>query len=120
MKYPQSAYLHIPFCHRRCFYCDFPVVPLGDRANGENGPGSSSIKLYLELLHREIDIFGKTIFNNLSKDQLISVFAKILDINESNLDNLVQRGLDPDTYIYTQCKDAVSYTHLTLPTKRIV
>ncbi len=60
-----------------------------------------------EIFHREIDIFGKTIFNNLSKDQLISVFAKILDINESNLDNLVQRGLDPDTYIYTQCKDAV-------------
>ena len=55
---PRSAYLHIPFCHRRCFYCDFAVVPLGDRANGENGPGSSSIKSYLELLHREIELVG--------------------------------------------------------------
>ena len=52
---PRSAYLHIPFCHRRCFYCDFPVVPLGDRAGGEAGaPGSTSIEAYLQLLHQEI------------------------------------------------------------------
>mgnify|MGYP003351432668 CR=1 FL=1 len=48
---PRSAYLHLPFCHRRCFYCDFPVVPLGDRADGER---SGSIAAYLELLLAEI------------------------------------------------------------------
>lgn len=48
---PRSAYVHIPFCHRRCFYCDFPVVPLGDRADGAS---SGSIAAYLPLLHREI------------------------------------------------------------------
>lgn len=51
---PHSAYLHIPFCHRRCFYCDFPVVPLGDRADGAAGPGSASIHAYLRLLLQEI------------------------------------------------------------------
>ncbi|MFN5194602.1 MAG: radical SAM family heme chaperone HemW, partial [Cyanobacteriota bacterium] len=51
---PRSAYLHIPFCHRRCFYCDFPVVPLGDRADGAAGPGSASIHAYLRLLLQEI------------------------------------------------------------------
>ncbi len=48
---PRAAYLHIPFCHRRCFYCDFPVVPLGDRADGER---SASIPLYLRQLAAEI------------------------------------------------------------------
>ena len=51
---PRSAYLHIPFCHRRCYYCDFAVVPLGDRASGGAGPGSASIRDYLALLHRDI------------------------------------------------------------------
>ncbi len=51
--------MHIPFCHRRCFYCDFPVVPLGDKASGELGPGSASIKHYLELLHREIELVSE-------------------------------------------------------------
>ena len=52
---PRSAYLHIPFCHRRCFYCDFPVVPLGDRAGAAAGePGAASIAAYLALLEQEI------------------------------------------------------------------
>ena len=55
-KFPRSAYLHIPFCHRRCFYCDFAVEPVGDRGHGENGPASKSIKSYLDVLKREIDL----------------------------------------------------------------
>lgn len=51
MREPRSAYLHIPFCQRRCFYCDFAVVPLGDKADGAH---SNSIAAYLPLLHWEI------------------------------------------------------------------
>ncbi|MFN9644766.1 MAG: coproporphyrinogen-III oxidase family protein [Cyanobacteriota bacterium] len=48
---PRAAYLHIPFCLRRCFYCDFPVVPLGDKADGSRSPG---IPPYLEALQSDI------------------------------------------------------------------
>ena len=53
---PRSAYLHIPFCHRRCFYCDFAVVPLGDRADAFGGSGSGSIETYLACLGAEINL----------------------------------------------------------------
>ena len=48
-KFPRSAYVHIPFCHRRCFYCDFAVIPLGNNIESLNGYGSKTIKEYLNL-----------------------------------------------------------------------
>ncbi len=48
---PISAYLHIPFCRRRCFYCDFPVSVVGDRRNGSN---SNTIAHYVDVLCQEI------------------------------------------------------------------
>jgi oxygen-independent coproporphyrinogen-3 oxidase len=50
---PSSAYLHIPFCRRRCFYCDFPVYVVGDRKDGNN---SAAICRYLAVLEEEISI----------------------------------------------------------------
>lgn len=26
---PVAAYIHLPFCKRKCFYCDFPVEAVG-------------------------------------------------------------------------------------------
>ncbi len=48
---PRAAYVHIPFCRRRCFYCDFPISVLGDRADGRS---SGSIAEYVAALNREI------------------------------------------------------------------
>ena len=52
--YPKSAYIHIPFCHRRCFYCDFAVVPIGDNIDSLNGNKSDTVKDYLRYLKKEI------------------------------------------------------------------
>lgn len=41
-----SLYLHIPFCVRRCLYCDFYVLPLG------TGPVSQRIREFRSLKHK--------------------------------------------------------------------
>ncbi len=53
-KFPRSAYVHIPFCHRRCFYCDFAVIPLGNNLETLQGYGSKTVKEYLRYLYKEI------------------------------------------------------------------
>ena len=53
-KFPRSAYLHIPFCHRRCFYCDFAVIPLGNKVETLKGYGSKTVQDYLQFLYKEI------------------------------------------------------------------
>jgi len=50
-KIPEAAYIHIPFCRRRCYYCDFPISVLGIKTNPEN---SSMIEEYVEALCQEI------------------------------------------------------------------
>lgn len=48
---PTAAYVHIPFCRRRCYYCDFAVSIVGDKARGET---SGAIAQYIDLLLQEI------------------------------------------------------------------
>ncbi|MEM1256154.1 MAG: radical SAM family heme chaperone HemW [Cyanobacteria bacterium P01_H01_bin.21] len=48
---PASAYVHIPFCRRRCFYCDFPISVIGNRQRGET---SGTIATYVDWLCQEI------------------------------------------------------------------
>ncbi|MBL1211659.1 radical SAM family heme chaperone HemW [Geminocystis sp. GBBB08] len=47
----KSAYIHIPFCKRRCFYCDFPVTVLGDNSGNHYSPWQ---KEYVDFLCQEI------------------------------------------------------------------
>jgi putative oxygen-independent coproporphyrinogen III oxidase len=73
---PSSAYLHVPFCRRRCYYCDFPVFVVGDRKNGDN---SGTIMQYVAALCQEIQATSnlgaplKTIFFGGGTPSLLSV-----------------------------------------------
>jgi putative oxygen-independent coproporphyrinogen III oxidase len=46
-----SAYIHIPFCRRRCFYCDFAISVVG---NSQRGETSGAIAQYIITLLQEI------------------------------------------------------------------
>lgn len=71
-----AAYLHIPFCRRRCYYCDFPISVVGEKAIGNT---SSSIEEYVEFLCQEITAAPKpaapleTIFFGGGTPSLLSV-----------------------------------------------
>uniref|UniRef100_A0A5B7CIA7 Radical S-adenosyl methionine domain-containing protein 1, mitochondrial n=1 Tax=Davidia involucrata TaxID=16924 RepID=A0A5B7CIA7_DAVIN len=49
---PTSAYVHLPFCRKRCHYCDFPIVALGSSSTKTDD--DPRIFNYIQLLCREI------------------------------------------------------------------
>ncbi|KAL5543999.1 hypothetical protein UlMin_007783 [Ulmus minor] len=57
-----SAYVHLPFCRKRCHYCDFPIVALGSSSNQtEDDP---RVMNYIQLLCREISATKPETKNN--------------------------------------------------------
>ncbi|WP_013322651.1 radical SAM family heme chaperone HemW [Gloeothece verrucosa] len=50
---PRSAYIHIPFCRRRCYYCDFPISVLGNNTDINT---SGSIQEYVQALCQEMRV----------------------------------------------------------------
>ncbi len=53
MQAPRAVYVHVPFCRRRCFYCDFPISVVGDRLVGES---SGMMAEYVRALIQEISL----------------------------------------------------------------
>ena len=45
-----GLYAHLPFCRRRCYYCDFPVVVAGDAVQEDR------VAHYVSLLERELSM----------------------------------------------------------------
>lgn len=104
---PTAAYVHIPFCRRRCYYCDFAVSVVGDRRHGEN---SGMMEEYVDFLRSEIlnqRHFGpplKTVFFGGGTPSLLSVqqFDRLIKTISDNLgiasDAEISVEMDPGTF----------------------
>ena len=110
---PCSAYIHIPFCRRRCYYCDFPVSVVGDKATGST---SGSIEQYVGVLCQEIQTTvasGQsldTVFFGGGTPSLLSVeqLGRILQTIDQRLGIAPQAEIsmeiDPGTFSLEQLK----------------
>ncbi|MEO1591634.1 MAG: radical SAM family heme chaperone HemW [Cyanobacteria bacterium J06632_22] len=114
---PHAAYIHIPFCRRRCFYCDFPISVLGETRRGEN---SGSVADYVGLLTQEIQatpILGgplQTVFFGGGTPSLLSV-AQVGHILETLRDRFglhpsveISMEMDPGTFDITHLQGYVA------------
>ena len=50
---PTAAYIHIPFCRRRCYYCDFPITVVGNAV-------STMAEEYITALVKDIQLTTST------------------------------------------------------------
>ncbi|HEY9612457.1 radical SAM family heme chaperone HemW [Allocoleopsis sp.] len=110
---PSSAYIHIPFCRRRCYYCDFPVSVVGDQATGST---SGTIEQYVEVLCQEIATTPssghslETVFLGGGTPSLLSVeqLGRILEIIDQHFGVTagveISMEMDPGTFSLEQLK----------------
>ncbi|MDP8964520.1 MAG: radical SAM family heme chaperone HemW [Cyanobacteriota bacterium] len=110
---PSSAYVHIPFCRRRCYYCDFPISVVGDKATGST---SGTIAQYVEVLSQEIKTTPapirslQTVFFGGGTPSLLSVeqLGRILDtLNQHfgiSAEAEISMEMDPGTFSREQLK----------------
>ncbi len=54
---PTAAYIHIPFCRRRCFYCDFPISVVG---NSGGKSAFTMVEEYIAALIKDIQLTPST------------------------------------------------------------
>jgi oxygen-independent coproporphyrinogen-3 oxidase len=110
---PSSAYVHLPFCRRRCYYCDFPISVLGDQATGST---SGTIEQYVEVLCQEIEttprlggsletvFFGGGTPSLLSVPQLERILEKLDQGFGIAVGAEISMEMDPGTFSCEQLK----------------
>ncbi|MEO1520704.1 MAG: radical SAM family heme chaperone HemW [Cyanobacteria bacterium J06633_2] len=124
---PRSVYIHIPFCRRRCYYCDFPIAVVGDRpplprTDGETtGHGSSAISRYVDRLCAEMSVapippeplqtvfFGGGTPSLLSVTQLNSILNAIRQRFAIAPTAECSMEMDPGTFTQEQINGYVSF-----------
>ena len=115
---PLAVYIHIPFCRRRCYYCDFAITVTGDRALSNS---STMVIDYINYLQQEIKLTPstnnslQTIFFGGGTPSLLPVakLEEILTTLDQHLgiakDAEISMEIDPGTFNKQQLQE---YLHL--------
>lgn len=119
---PASVYVHLPFCRKRCHYCDFPILALGSSST-ETADNDPRILNYINLLIREMEATQTHFDENLQHPPLETVFfgggtpslvpprlvAKVIDTLRSKfgvcLDAEISMEMDPGTFDAKKLKE---------------
>ncbi|KAF5956928.1 hypothetical protein HYC85_004153 [Camellia sinensis] len=118
---PTSAYIHLPFCRKRCHYCDFPIVALGSSSTQTNDINNDPrISNYIHLLCREIKATNsqfnhnsplKTVFfgggtPSLVPSKLVSLVLETLNLKFGLcLDAEISMEMDPGMFDVVKMKE---------------
>ncbi len=60
-----------------------------------------------EVFAKEMRFFGETILRDFAAKEFVPAMYALLGLNEAPIDEVVGAGMDPDTYVFGQCADAV-------------
>ena len=113
----KAAYLHIPFCRRRCFYCDFPISVVGDRARGETSLSMAEYVNWLcaEMVATPIDpspvttvFFGGGTPSLLSAPQVEQILHCLDQTIGITSDAEISMEMDPGTFSQGQLQSLLS------------
>lgn len=101
---PTAAYIHIPFCRRRCYYCDFPISVVGESSV------SNMVEEYIAAVIKDIQLTAsnyqplKTVFfgggtpSLLSPQQLSQILKAIALHFGIAKDAEISMEIDPGTF----------------------
>ena len=101
---PIAAYIHIPFCRRRCYYCDFPISVVGESSV------SNMVEEYIAAVIKDIQLTAsnyqplKTVFfgggtpSLLSPQQLSQILKAIALHFGIAKDAEISMEIDPGTF----------------------
>jgi len=59
------------------------------------------------IYHNEMSALHKSILRDWTPEELTPIMYKLLGLKEAGWNNIIQAGMDPDTYVRGQCADAV-------------